>query len=181
METQFVAVLAYALALGLVVYISRLHCRDGSCRARQALRQARRGHSRRANPDRPTGAIGRRRNRVVPGLGGLSHANSPRYRHFASQQHSERSHCGKSRRQCIGCIHKLTEGSSYTDDHADARHYLATSAGMAWGLYHFLRPGNMEQQAEFFGTRAVASGSASMTQPSWRPTMRTRQCAYTIS
>jgi GH25 family lysozyme M1 (1,4-beta-N-acetylmuramidase) len=58
----------------------------------------------------------------------------------------------------IGCIHKLTEGSSYTDDHADARHYLATSAGMAWGLYHFLRPGNMEQQAEFFWDTGVRQG-----------------------
>jgi lysozyme len=58
----------------------------------------------------------------------------------------------------IGCIHKLTEGSSHVDDKVQARHYLATQAGMAWGLYHFLRPGDMDQQAMFFLDKAHELG-----------------------
>lgn len=50
----------------------------------------------------------------------------------------------------IGCIHKCTEGKSYVDNKVDSRYYLATQAGMVWGLYHFLRPGNMREQANFF-------------------------------
>ena len=50
----------------------------------------------------------------------------------------------------IGCIHKLTEGLSYIDDKVGARYYLAKQAGMAWGVYHFLRPGNPSEQAAFF-------------------------------
>jgi len=50
----------------------------------------------------------------------------------------------------VGVIHKLTEGSSYVDDKVQARCYLARQAGLAWGVYHFLRPGNMKQQADFF-------------------------------
>src|SRR5215471_8232194 len=55
----------------------------------------------------------------------------------------------------IGCIHKLTEGKSYVDDKVQARFYLANEAGLAWGLYHFLRPGDMKQQANFFWGTAV--------------------------
>jgi lysozyme len=50
----------------------------------------------------------------------------------------------------IGVVHKCTEGTSYTDDKADARFYLAKDAGMLWGLYHFIRPGNVEQQVNHF-------------------------------
>lgn len=56
----------------------------------------------------------------------------------------------------IGCIHKCTEGKSYDDDKVASRYYLATQAGMVWGLYHFLRPGDMQQQAKFFIDRATA-------------------------
>jgi len=55
-----------------------------------------------------------------------------------------------------GVIHKLTEGSSYTDDKVDSRYYLAKQAGLLWGVYHFIRPGNIEQQAEFFVDQAGA-------------------------
>jgi lysozyme len=49
-----------------------------------------------------------------------------------------------------GVIHKATEGSSFTDDMIGARATLAKSAGMLFGAYHFLRAGDMNQQAEFF-------------------------------
>src|SRR5262245_36970475 len=58
----------------------------------------------------------------------------------------------------VGCIHKLTEGSSYVDDKVASRLYLAKKAGMLWGLYHFLRPGDVEQQAEFFLDKAHELG-----------------------
>lgn|SRR5215813_6689407 len=47
-------------------------------------------------------------------------------------------------------IHKLTEGQSYTDPKVDARYVLTQKAGMLWGLYHFIRPGRIEEQAQFF-------------------------------
>lgn len=50
----------------------------------------------------------------------------------------------------IGIIHKATEGLNYKDDTADGRWYMAKQAGLLWGLYHFMRPGNMKQQAAFF-------------------------------
>jgi lysozyme len=50
----------------------------------------------------------------------------------------------------VGVIHKLTEGSSYVDDTVDARAFLAREAGLLFGVYHFVRPGNMKSQAEFF-------------------------------
>jgi len=55
-----------------------------------------------------------------------------------------------------GVIHKLTEGTTFTDAKVDARYYLAQDAGMLWGLYHFIRPGKIEQQAEFFVGQANA-------------------------
>src|SRR5262245_31193082 len=54
----------------------------------------------------------------------------------------------------IGCIHKLTEGSSYVDDKCQARYYLAQQAGMLWGIYHFMRSGDMKAQANFFWNKA---------------------------
>lgn len=50
----------------------------------------------------------------------------------------------------VGVIHKLTEGTSYTDDKVQARYALAKDAGMAWGVYHFVKAGSATQQAEFF-------------------------------
>jgi lysozyme len=50
----------------------------------------------------------------------------------------------------VGVIHKATEGSSYKDDKLAARYSLAKDAGMAWGGYHFVRPGDMVKQADFF-------------------------------
>src|SRR3954468_12510430 len=58
----------------------------------------------------------------------------------------------------VGVIHKLTEGSSYVDDVVDARAFLADAAGLKFGVYHFVRPGNMKQQAEFFVNTANKLG-----------------------
>lgn len=60
----------------------------------------------------------------------------------------------------IGVIHKCTEGTSYIDDKCQARYYLATQAGLAWGIYHFLRPGDTVKQAEFFFNTAISLGVA---------------------
>lgn len=58
----------------------------------------------------------------------------------------------------VGVIHKLTEGLSFTDSKVDARYYLAKQAGLAWGIYHFMRPGNMREQAAFFIDQAYNLG-----------------------
>jgi len=50
----------------------------------------------------------------------------------------------------LGVIHKMTEGSGYVDDKADNRYYLAQEAGLLWGLYHFVQPGDMAQQVDHF-------------------------------
>jgi lysozyme len=55
-----------------------------------------------------------------------------------------------------GIIHKATEGSSFTDDMIGARATLAKNAGMLFGAYHFLRPGDMASQAEFFAEYTLA-------------------------
>ena len=50
----------------------------------------------------------------------------------------------------VGVIHKATESTGYADDTYDSRMASAQSAGLLWGAYHFLRPGNMKTQAQFF-------------------------------
>jgi GH25 family lysozyme M1 (1,4-beta-N-acetylmuramidase) len=50
----------------------------------------------------------------------------------------------------VGIIHKMTEGMGGVDATADNRKYLANQAGLEWGLYHFLRPGDMVAQANHF-------------------------------
>lgn len=49
-----------------------------------------------------------------------------------------------------GVIHKLSEGDNYTDSKVSSRHYLARQAGLNWGVYHFVRPGDMLEQADYF-------------------------------
>jgi lysozyme len=56
----------------------------------------------------------------------------------------------------IGVIHKCTEGATYVDPKVQARRYLAEQSGLLFGLYHFLRPGNMKAQADFFVNTAKA-------------------------
>lgn len=50
----------------------------------------------------------------------------------------------------VGVIHKATEGSTYVDNMVDNRWYLAKQAGLLWGTYHFMRPGDMKKQAAFY-------------------------------
>src|SRR5215831_8949462 len=50
----------------------------------------------------------------------------------------------------LGLVHKATEGTSYIDDKMAARHYLAQQAGLMWGVYHFVQPGSMQNQVNWF-------------------------------
>jgi lysozyme len=50
----------------------------------------------------------------------------------------------------IGVVHKITEGSGVYDAQYGTNRSNATAAGLAWGAYHFLRPGDMDDQADFF-------------------------------
>lgn len=50
----------------------------------------------------------------------------------------------------IGVIHKATEGTSFKDSKVAARKYLADDAGMLFGIYHFIRPGKIREQADNF-------------------------------
>lgn len=50
----------------------------------------------------------------------------------------------------VAIIYKVTEGASYVDPTYDAAKKGAISAGLLWGAYHFLRPGDMKAQAKFF-------------------------------
>lgn len=83
----------------------------------------------------------------VPRVIDLSHHNSVPESFFPAKEAG-----------IVGVIHKLTEGSSYVDDKVLARHYLTKDAGLAWGVYHFLRPGNMDQQAQFFVSKGKELG-----------------------
>lgn len=50
----------------------------------------------------------------------------------------------------VGMIAKATEGGSYVDPTYKERIGPAISAGLLWGAYHFLRPGDMKHQAAHF-------------------------------
>src|SRR5882672_4847766 len=49
-----------------------------------------------------------------------------------------------------GVIHKVTEGTTYVDPTYAPRRQQALAAGLVWGGYHFLRPGDPVAQANFF-------------------------------
>lgn len=53
-----------------------------------------------------------------------------------------------------GIIHKATESNKYRDPAYDQCKNDALAAGLLWGAYHFLRPGNMKDQARFFVSEA---------------------------
>jgi lysozyme len=50
----------------------------------------------------------------------------------------------------IGVIYKATEGVTYRDDSYKTAKQAADDHGFLFGAYHFLRPGNMQEQAEWF-------------------------------
>jgi GH25 family lysozyme M1 (1,4-beta-N-acetylmuramidase) len=49
---------------------------------------------------------------------------------------------------------KATEGRSYTSPHAATQAKTARDAGLVVGFYHFLWPGDLTAQAEYFVTKA---------------------------
>jgi lysozyme len=50
----------------------------------------------------------------------------------------------------IGVIHKATENNDYADPTYNPRREMAINSGLLWGAYHFLRPGDMIEQAQWF-------------------------------
>lgn len=50
----------------------------------------------------------------------------------------------------LGVMNKATEGPGMVDKTFAIRRPVVLGAGMLYGAYHFLRPGNMEQQAQHF-------------------------------
>lgn len=58
-----------------------------------------------------------------------------------------------------GVIHKATEGRTVRDAPMPKRRVAAIDAGLLWGTYHFIRPGNIAQQAEFYLTTAMPADS----------------------
>ena len=50
----------------------------------------------------------------------------------------------------VGIIHKATESTNYFDPTYNQRKKDALAAGLLWGAYHFLRPSNMKEQAQYF-------------------------------
>lgn len=65
-----------------------------------------------------------------------------------------RSLLGTAASGIVGVIHKMTEGVSFTDDKVDNRYFLTRQAGMLWGLYHFIRPGRIVEQVQYFVRRS---------------------------
>jgi lysozyme len=49
-----------------------------------------------------------------------------------------------------GVIHKATEGVHFVDPLYHARKSLAQRAGLLWGAYHFMRPGDVGDQVNVF-------------------------------
>jgi GH25 family lysozyme M1 (1,4-beta-N-acetylmuramidase) len=50
----------------------------------------------------------------------------------------------------LAVIHKATEGTTHVDEDMAPRQLAATQAGLSWSTYHFLRPGNITQQMDFY-------------------------------
>lgn len=50
----------------------------------------------------------------------------------------------------IGVVHKATEGTSYVDPTLFSRAREAEAAGLLWATYHFLRPGALNEQIDFY-------------------------------
>lgn len=49
-----------------------------------------------------------------------------------------------------GVIHKATEATTNADKKLEARRFLTQEAGLLWGTYHFIRPGNIKAQVEWY-------------------------------
>jgi hypothetical protein len=64
---------------------------------------------------------------------------------------------------------KATEGTSYVNSRMTAQAARARSAGLVVGFYHFLHPGSIQQQAQYFVTQA-ASQAGDILACDWEPT-----------
>lgn len=49
-----------------------------------------------------------------------------------------------------GIIHKATESNGNVDKKLEARRFLVGQTDLLWGTYHFIRPGNIKQQIEWY-------------------------------
>jgi lysozyme len=70
-----------------------------------------------------------------------------------------------------GVVHKATEGEHYADPLYASRRAKAIAAGLLWGAYHFMRPGDPGNQVSAF-VRAVSSTkepgpSTYVAPPAW--------------
>lgn len=59
-----------------------------------------------------------------------------------------------------GVIHKASEGGHFIDPLYAARRERATAAGLLWGAYHFMRPGDVGGQVSALLGAAPKGGSA---------------------
>src|SRR5262245_60771015 len=50
----------------------------------------------------------------------------------------------------VGVIHKATESTNYVYDTLFKRARAAMNAGLCWSTYHFLRPGSMQAQMDWY-------------------------------
>lgn len=66
-----------------------------------------------------------------------------------------------------GIIHKATEGVSYEDPKLNARVFLAREARLHFGVYHFLRPGDMGEQVDHFIATAELAQEFDGQMASW--------------
>jgi GH25 family lysozyme M1 (1,4-beta-N-acetylmuramidase) len=50
----------------------------------------------------------------------------------------------------VGVIHKATEGTTYKDPTLYERARAAMDSGLLWSTYHFMRPGSMTEQMDWY-------------------------------
>lgn len=65
-----------------------------------------------------------------------------------------------------GVIHKATEGTHNQDQKMMARKFLTEQAGLLWGTYHFIRPGNIEAQVHNY-LETINLGKADLMVLDW--------------
>jgi len=57
-----------------------------------------------------------------------------------------------------GVIHKATQGTGFFDSKVTARYSLARTAGMAWGIYHYMDTSNVQKQVDWFVSQSEIKG-----------------------
>lgn len=63
-----------------------------------------------------------------------------------------------------GIIHKATEGEHFVDSLYKSRKEKALAAGMLWGAYHFMRPGDVGNQVSHFLNVALSKDPFDQTR-----------------